>query len=108
MNELRFEVYSGGVVYVDLERCSGCATKVCIDVCQTQGGPLVLDEGGVPTLRWSREELKRGGCPECLGCELDCRVRGEGAVTITLPLAEFDDYLRSLEAAVVYQEAGNR
>ena len=107
MHELRFEVYSGGVIRIDLERCSGCEAKACIDVCQVQGGPLVLDEErGVPSLRWSRDEVRRGGCPECLGCELDCRVRGEDAVTITLPLTRFDDYLSSLEATVVYDGAG--
>lgn len=85
---LEFPVRSGGTVSIALERCADCKTKVCVAVCQVQGGPLVLDEErGLPALRWPLEEIARGGCVECLGCELDCELYGRQAVKITLPLA---------------------
>lgn len=90
MNEerLEFTVRSGGTVSIALERCVDCETKACVKVCQAQGGPLVLDEErGLPALRWSLEEITRGGCVECLGCELDCELYGRQAVKIILPLA---------------------
>ncbi len=102
---LEFQVRSGGTVSIDLHQCDACETRVCLDVCQEQGGPLVLDEKrGVPALRWSLEETERGGCVECLGCELACELHGRGAVTITLPLERFDDYLASLGEPMVYQQ----
>jgi len=107
MSTLEFEVYSGGTISINLDECSLCSTKVCLEVCETQGGPLVLDdETGVPTLRWIAEEVTRGGCSECLGCELDCRVHGRSAITITMPLRGFDKYLRSLAEPLVYHERG--
>jgi len=100
---LQFKVRSGGWVSIDLERCKVCDSKVCLEVCGIQGGPLVLDNGrGVPGLRWSLAEIERGGCVECLGCELDCALRGKQAVTIVLPLDRMDDYLNTLTEPVVY------
>lgn len=102
---LRFNVHSGGTVAIDLSQCSACETKACLSVCHEQGGPLVLDKiQGVPTLRWSPEETARGGCVECLGCELACDLHGRQAVTITLPLERFDEYLATLTEAVVYEQ----
>jgi hypothetical protein len=102
---LRFNVHSGGTVAIDLSRCGVCETKACLGVCHEQRGPLVLDEvRGVPMLRWSLEETERGGCVECLGCELACDLYGRQAVTIALPLESFDEYLDTLTEAVVYEQ----
>lgn len=102
--KLEFRVRSGGWVSIDLERCKSCDSKACLEVCGVQGGPLVLDEGlGVPSLRWSLSEIERGGCVECLGCELDCTLRGRQAVSIVLPLARLDEYLSTLADPVVYK-----
>jgi len=102
---LEFKVRSGGTVTIVLDHCVECETKACVEVCQTQGGPLVLDEErGVPSLRWSLAEIERSGCVECLGCELDCELYGQQAVTITLPLERFDEYLNTLSEPVVYQK----
>ena len=102
-DRLEFKVRSGGWIRFDLEKCRSCDAKVCLDVCAVQGGPLILDEErGVPGLRWSLAEIERGGCVECLGCELDCTLRGRQAVTIVLPLARMDEYLAGLEEPVVY------
>jgi hypothetical protein len=101
---LTFKVRSGGTVTVQLDRCAACATRACIQVCKVQGGPLVLDEArGVPALNMSLAEIERGGCVECLGCELECALRGRQAVAIVLPLAHFDEYLQSLTEPVVYR-----
>ena len=104
-DRLEFQVRSGGNISIDLRQCEVCEEHVCLDVCQEQGGPLVLDgERGVPALRWSLEETERGGCVECLGCELACQLHGHGAVNITLPLESFDDYLATVNEPVVYQQ----
>ena len=101
---LTCKVRSGGTVTLQLDRCAGCSTRACLPVCKVQGGPLVLDEArGVPGLNMSAAEIARGGCVECLGCELECALRGRQAVAIVLPLAHFDEYLQSLTEPVVYR-----
>jgi len=101
---LRFKVYSGGAVSIDLARCVECPTKACVGVCRTQGGPLVLDaERGVPAVHLTPAEIERGACVECLGCELDCSLHGLGALSIDLPLAGFEAYLDSLTRPLVYR-----
>ena len=100
---LEFKVRSGGTITIDLDRCTECETKACVKVCTVQGGPLVLDEERqVPSLRWSLAEIERGGCVECLGCELDCELYGKQAVRISLPLSGFDEYLSSVSESLVY------
>ena len=101
---LEFRIRSGGTISIALERCAACTTRPCVKVCESQGGPLVWDiERAVPTLRWGEAEIERGGCVECLGCELDCTVFGRQAVMIHLPLARLDEYLSSLAEPVVYK-----
>ena len=100
---LEFRVRSGGTITIDIERCVECETKACVKVCGIQGGPLVLDtERQVPSLRWPLAEIERGGCVECLGCELDCELYGKQALHVNLPLAGFDEYLSSVAESVVY------
>jgi hypothetical protein len=101
---LQFKVRSGGTIVIDVDRCLGCETQACVKVCTIQGGPLVLDgERQVPSLRWSLAEIERGGCVECLGCELDCELYGKRAVHIELPLPGFDAYLSTAAESLVYQ-----
>jgi len=102
---LVFNVRSGGSITIDLSQCAACEAKSCVEVCAVQGGPLVLDEGqGVPSLRWSLEQIEKGGCVECLGCELDCKLYGRQAITIVLPLERFKEYVDSLAEPVVYKQ----
>lgn len=101
---LEFSVLSGGTVAIDRTKCPTCASKACLEVCSEQGGPLVLDAArDIPRLRASADEAREGGCVECLGCELACDLLGHQAVTITLPLVGFDDYLGALAEPVVYE-----
>ena len=102
-NRLTFEVCSGGRITIDLGHCAACESKPCVVVCAVQGDPLVLDETrGVPSLRWSLDEVKRGGCVECLGCQLECELHGHQAVTTTLPLERFGEYMDTLTEPAVY------
>ena len=102
-DRLVFKVRSGGTVNIDLLECSKCDSKACLAVCASQWGPLVLDaERGVPAVKWSPEEIERGGCVECLGCELDCTLHGWKAVSITLPMERFESYLNTLNEPTVY------
>jgi hypothetical protein len=102
---LVFDVRSGGSITIDLTRCGECEAKPCIEVCAVQGGPLILDEEhGMPSLRWSLEQIENGGCVECLGCELDCLLYGRQAISIVLPLSRFDEYMDSLAEPVVYRQ----
>lgn len=95
-DRLIFKVRSRGTVLIDLGKCKLCKSKACISVCESQGGPLVLDaERGVPAAKWSLDEIERGGCVECLGCELDCELYGRKAVTITLPMERLEEYLNT-------------
>jgi len=101
---LRFNVHSGGSVDIDLSQCHDCETKACVGICGEQGGPLILDETqGIPMLRWPRDEIEQGGCVECLGCELACDLDGRQAITITLPMEGFDEYLGTLSDPIVYK-----
>jgi formate hydrogenlyase subunit 6/NADH:ubiquinone oxidoreductase subunit I len=100
---LEFRVRSGGTIAIDLDLCVDCESRACLNVCSVQGGPLTLDAlRRVPGLRMSYAEIERGGCVECLGCELDCSLYGLSAVTIDLPLDRLDEYLGILAEPVVY------
>ncbi len=87
--KLVFDVFSGGSITIDLEKCKNCKTKLCINTCSSQGDILKLVDG-VPALKRSEEDVKRGACTECLGCELDCLLYGENAIKITLPVKYVD------------------
>jgi hypothetical protein len=102
-NQLQFRIRSAGTISIALERCAECPTRACLAVCESQDGPLVWDEGRRgPALRWSEAEVERGGCVECLGCELDCTLFGRQAVSIHLPLPRMEEYLGALTEPVVY------
>lgn len=100
---LEFQVRSGGTITIDLGMCEACKSKACIEVCQVQGGPLQLDQTRqIPTVRWSMDEIRVGGCVECLGCELDCELYGHSSIRIELPMNRFDEYLESTSESLVY------
>ncbi|NWG18177.1 MAG: hypothetical protein HXY41_16260 [Chloroflexi bacterium] len=63
--------------------CRACETKACIESCVP--GILSLEDGA-PVLNISREDAGRGGCIECLACEVECFLRGKGGGFIRLPI----------------------
>ena len=87
-----FETLTGTVGY-DHALCLDCVSKACVEACVPH--ILALD-GDVPVLAISREEARRGGCTECLACELECAVAGNGGAQIDMPIEGLDAY----EAAV--------
>lgn len=84
----RFETVTGGTVTYDHALCRDCPTKVCITTCVPQ--ILALD-GEVPVLNISREEARRGGCIECLACEVECYFEGNRGGYIDLPIPGLDE-----------------
>jgi NAD-dependent dihydropyrimidine dehydrogenase PreA subunit len=95
---LEFELFSGGKIIINLEKCENCESKACIAMCNApkMGGILELKEGR-PSLKVSPEEARKGGCIECLGCELNCQLYGKNAIEIRLPMHELDTHLDTLD-----------
>jgi NAD-dependent dihydropyrimidine dehydrogenase PreA subunit len=103
MSVLEFEVRSGGTIRIDLEKCRSCETKACVKICNTTGMGQILElKDGLPALKPTLEEVKRGACTEDLACELDCQLYGNKAIVITLPLPQLDDYLAGLSERPTY------
>jgi len=103
MRVLEFEIRSGGTVRIDLEKCESCESKACVKICNTPGMGEILElKDGVPSLKPTLDEVKRGACTEDLACELECELRGNKAIVITLPLPELDEYLRDLSETPTY------
>ncbi len=82
-----FETVTGGTVMYDHARCRDCETKVCVQTCAPQ---ILSLEDGVPVLNISHAEAKRGGCTECLACEVECYFLGNRGGVIKLPIQGLD------------------
>ncbi len=82
-----FSTVSGGTVTLDHARCRDCASKVCISTCAPQ---ILSLEGEVPVLNITREEAGRGGCVECLACEIECYFEGNQGGYVHLPIPGLD------------------
>jgi succinyl-CoA synthetase beta subunit len=82
-----FETVTGGTVTLDHARCRECESKVCIETC----APKILSlEGEVPVLNITHEEAKKGGCVECLACQVECYFVGNKGGFVELPIAGLD------------------
>jgi hypothetical protein len=94
-----FNVFSGGSVSFDLDTCVKCPTKACVTACNAPNLACVLElKGDVPGLRISAEDAAKGGCIECLACELACDTDGIGGITFALPMPELDAELAAMVA----------
>ena len=91
-----FETQTGTITY-DHAQCLECVSKVCVSACEPQ---ILALEGDVPELAISRDDAKRGGCTECLACELECAVYGNGGAHIDLPIEGLSAYLRAKAESV--------
>jgi len=95
---LEFETMAGAIVRFDLKKCDECKTKACIEADHLPFlGPVLEIKDGRPSLMWSKEEIKKGKCTDCVACELECKLRGNRGVTINYPMPKLDEYLADLE-----------
>ena len=108
MSTLSFGVFSGGTVTFDLARCADCDTKVCVQVCQTDGNGVILelDERGLPRLKVAEDRVAKGACIEDMGCLLACQLRGRDAIAFDLPMPELEEALMGMEQKPVYVREG--
>ncbi len=91
-----FWTITAGTVTLDHARCRDCETKVCIESCVP--AILVLEEG-LPRLNISEEEASKGGCTECLACQIECYYEGNQGGYIELPIAGLDGYAQDTRGA---------
>ncbi len=83
-----FDTVTGGTITFDHAVCRNCQSKICIQTCV----PKILSlEGDVPVLNISPENAKKGGCIECLACEVECYFHGAGGGRINLPINGLDE-----------------
>jgi hypothetical protein len=101
MNALTWNVFSGGTVTIDLDVCIDCTTKACVSACNVPnlGSALKIGDDGLPALAIPPDRAAKGGCIECLACDLACAADGLGALSFVLPTPETDAYLDALRSA---------
>ncbi|MHC5053412.1 MAG: ATP-grasp domain-containing protein [Planctomycetota bacterium] len=78
-------VFRTGRVLVDERKCEGCTSLACVKACSLYGGYLYRVREGRMALGIPPDDVPRR-CNECLACEYECRMRGQGALRIELPL----------------------
>ncbi len=83
-NLYAFETVTNGTVTYDHDLCITCESKACIAACVPQ--ILSLNDQGAPVLNIAPEAAKKGGCIECLACEVDCLFEGAGGGHVALPI----------------------
>ena len=95
---LEFETMGGATIRFDLKRCDECKTKACIEADHLPFlGPVLELKGGRPSLIWTKDEIIKGKCTDCVACELACQLHGNKGVTITYAIPKLDEYLADLE-----------
>ena len=82
-----FDTVSGGKVIFNHELCKMCESKICIETCVP--GILVLEKG-LPTLKISEDEARKGGCIECLACDVECYFEGNRGGYVDLPIPSLE------------------
>ena len=82
-----FDTITGGTITYDHAVCVDCETKACVQTCVPQ---ILSLEGEVPVLNITREQAKKGGCIECLACEVECYLHGRDGGHIVLPIPGLD------------------
>ena len=87
-NEYAFETITGKI-YIEHEICKECESKACVEACNYD---VLKVEEGLPLLKISEEDAKKGKCVECLACEIACRFSGKGALYIHLPIPGLAEY----------------
>ena len=78
-------------IIIDESKCDGCTTHACVDACKTFSRGILGLKVGKPVVEDSADELARKGT-ECLACEYECWFRGNGAITIEVPIKGLSEY----------------
>ena len=95
---LEFETMAGAIIRFDLTKCDECKSKACIEADHLPFlGPVLELKEGRPSLMWTKDEIKKGKCTDCVACELTCQAYGNGGVTITYEIPKLEEYLSDLE-----------
>lgn len=92
-DKLQAETQGKGIIIIDLDRCKGCSSKVCVGSCPVN---LIKIEEGIPAFSKPIDEVKHL-CMDCLACELECSFQGAGALKIVYEMPQLRKYLRELE-----------
>jgi succinyl-CoA synthetase beta subunit len=79
----QFETVSGGTVLLDHAACRHCETHICIETCVPE---ILVLKDGLPVLNISAEEARKGGCIECLACQVECYFGGNRGGYVDLPI----------------------
>lgn len=82
-----------GSISIDHNKCEGCKSLACVKACSLFGAGILKVERGKPVLNVSAEEARRRDT-ECLACELECYLRGQQAIVISMPVSGLDEYRR--------------
>jgi hypothetical protein len=86
-------------IIIDDAKCEECTTHACVEACKTFDRGVLELVDGKPGVTLSPEDLKRRGT-ECLACEYECWLRGNGAIRIEIPIPGLDDYRKKHGTAV--------
>jgi succinyl-CoA synthetase beta subunit len=84
----QFTTITAGTVTLDHSACRACKSKICIETCVPQ---ILSLKGDVPVLNISLEQASKGGCIECLACQIECYFEGNQGGYIDLPIDGLDD-----------------
>lgn len=78
-----------GEIEINHSLCLSCSKKPCVWEC-----PKVVFKimDGKPVLAMTPEEAQKGGCTECLACEIACEFDGNKALHISLPIPGLEEY----------------
>lgn len=83
----KFDTISGGMVTLDHAACAECASKICVETCVPQ---ILSLDNDVPVLNISPEQARKGGCIECLACQVECYFEGNQGGFVSLPIEGLD------------------
>jgi len=79
----QFGTVSGGTVLFDHAVCRQCDTHICIETCVPE---ILALKDGLPVLNITPEEALKGGCIECLACQVECYFGGNRGGYVELPI----------------------
>lgn len=95
---LEFETMAGALIGFDLKKCDACKTKACVEADHLPFlGPVLELKEGRPSLMWSKDEIRKGKCTDCVACELACQLNGNKGITITYSIPKLDEYVADIE-----------